>query len=180
METSVTPVHFPALCNSSNWYPRYRNFSQILIYNSLGITGRMAVLFYCMYALIGTLPNFVSSYFMDRVGRHRLLLTEYTLLTFILINGMILQKQYIGTNSKAGNTASVAILWIWVGCYGFCLDPPQFVYCAEILPTTFIAKGIALGFVAYFVGAITFTTPSATAFKSLDGRCIWFILPAMS
>ncbi|KAF2102097.1 general substrate transporter [Rhizodiscina lignyota] len=143
---------------------------QVLIYNSLGITGYMALLFYCMYALIGTIPNFFCAYFMDRIGRRRLLLMGYVAVTLLLIVEMLLQKQYIGTTSKAGNAAAVAMLWIWVGLYGFFLDPPQFVYCAEIFPTTLRAKGIALGFAAYFVGAITFTTPSATAFNNIGWK----------
>jgi hypothetical protein len=59
-----------------------------------------------------------------------------------------------------------AFLWIYVGIYGFFIDPPQFVYCAEIFPTTLRAKGIALSFSAYFVGAITFTTPAGNISQS--------------
>jgi Sugar (and other) transporter len=45
---------------------------QILLYNSLGLTGWLPLLFYCMYALIGTTPNFFSAALMDRIGRRRL------------------------------------------------------------------------------------------------------------
>lgn len=46
---------------------------QIILYNSLGLNGWTPLLFYCCYAMIGTFPNFVSAYFMDRIGRRRLL-----------------------------------------------------------------------------------------------------------
>jgi hypothetical protein len=46
---------------------------QILLYTSLHLKGFLPALFYCMYALIGTLPNFLSSAIMDRVGRRTLL-----------------------------------------------------------------------------------------------------------
>ena len=38
---------------------------------------------------------------------------------------------------------------------------------SEIFPTTIRDKGISLGFFSYFVGAITYTTPSALAFKNM-------------
>jgi len=146
---------------------------QILLYNSLGLKGWLPLLFYCMYALIGTAPNFISATFMDRIGRRRLLLIGYPVVTVVLIIEMVLQKYYVlneASTSKAGKAATVAFLWIYVGCYGFFLDPPQFVFCSEIFPTTLRAKGIALGFTAYFVGAITYTTPAATAFKNIGWK----------
>ena len=44
---------------------------------------------------------------------------------------------------------------------------PSFVYAAEIFPTTIRAKGLSLALFAYFVGAITYTTPSALAFQHI-------------
>jgi len=115
---------------------------QVLIYESLGLSGYMPLLFYCIYALIGTIPNFISAICMDKVGRRRMLLIGYPAVTFWLIIEMVLQKYYIGTTNKGGNAAAVAALWIWIGCYGFFIDPPQFVYVSEIFPTTLRAKGI--------------------------------------
>jgi sugar phosphate permease len=94
----------------------------------------------------------------------------YPVVTVFLIIEMVLQKYYVGTDSKAGNAACVAILWLYVAVYGFFLDPPQFVYISEIFPTTLRAKGIALGFTAYFLGAITFTTPMATATRNIGWK----------
>ncbi|OAA55853.1 General substrate transporter [Niveomyces insectorum RCEF 264] len=143
---------------------------QLLLYSSLGLTGWLPLLFYCMYTMIGTAPNFASSLLMDRLGRRTLLLLGYVVVTLMLIVEMVLQKVYVGSTNTAGNGVTVAFLWIWVGCYGFFIDPPQFVYVAEIFPTTLRAKGIALGFAAYFVGAITFTTPAATAARTIGWK----------
>jgi hypothetical protein len=41
------------------------------------------------------------------------------------------------------------------------------VWAAEIFPTTIRAKGLSLALFAYFVGAITYTTPSVLAFKTI-------------
>jgi MFS family permease len=91
-------------------------------------------------------------------------------LTVMLIIEMTLQKFYVGSDDQAGNAATVAFLWIYVACYGFFLDPPQFVYASEIFPTPLRAKGIAISFSAYFLGAITFTTPAATAAQTIGWK----------
>lgn len=89
----------------------------------------------------------------------------------MLIIEMALQKFYVGAEgNKAGKAATVAFLWLYVMVYGFCIDPPQFVVVSEIFPTTLRAKGIALGFSAYFFGAITFTTPAATAARTIGWK----------
>lgn len=46
---------------------------QVLLYNSLGLTGWLPLLFYAMYTLIGTIPNFLCSIFMENIGRRKLL-----------------------------------------------------------------------------------------------------------
>ncbi|KIW05621.1 uncharacterized protein PV09_03492 [Verruconis gallopava] len=145
---------------------------QINLYSKLGLSGWLPLLFYCMYALLGTMPNFVCAAFMDRIGRRKLLLIGYPLLTVMLIIEMVLQKYYSfgNSSSKSGMAATVAFLWLYVIVYGGCIDPTQFVYCSEIFPTTLRAKGIALGFGAYFLGAITFTTPAATAAQNIGWK----------
>ncbi|KAF2665415.1 general substrate transporter [Microthyrium microscopicum] len=143
---------------------------QILLYDSLGLTGYLPLLFYCFYTLIGTIPNFISTALMDRVGRRRFLLIGYPLLTVTLIIEMVLQRFYVGSTSKAGGAATVAILWIYVGIYGLCIDPIQFTYVAEIFPTALRAKGVGMGLAAYFLGAITFTAPAATAARTIGWK----------
>ena len=46
--------------------------------------------------------------------------------------------------------------------YGLCIDNTAFVYCAEIFPTMYRAKGMALGLFVYYAGSIAFLTPAAT------------------
>lgn len=41
------------------------------------------------------------------------------------------------------------------------------IRAAEIFPTTIRAKGIALAFFSYFLGAITYTTPAPTALRNM-------------
>lgn len=71
-----------------------------------------------------------------------------------LLTTALLQKKYVGTDNKAGNAAALVFIFLYIVSYGFCIDPPQFVWCAEIFPITIRAKGIGLTFFTYFVGAI--------------------------
>ena len=83
----------------------------------------------------------------------------------LLLEG-VLQYKYLGTDNKAGLAACVAVIYIYIVCFQL-VDGPAFIWVSEIFPTTIRAKGNSLGFFSYFVGAITYTTPSALAFKNM-------------
>lgn len=78
----------------------------------------------------------------------------------------LLQWKYLGTENKAGNGAAVACIFLFIVLFQF-IDAPSFVWCSEIFPTTIRAKGIGLSMFAYFVGAITFSTPGPLAFRNM-------------
>jgi len=78
----------------------------------------------------------------------------------------LLQWRYLGTADKPGNAACLLFLYVYIICYQ-AVDAPSFIWAAEIFPTTIRAKGIGLTLFAYFVGAITYTTPAALAFKNM-------------
>lgn len=72
--------------------------------------------------------------------------------------------------------ACVLFLFLYICAYDMFIDPVTFIYTAEIWPTNIRSKGLALAWFAYFVGAITWTTPSQLAFKTIGWRMyiIWF------
>ena len=90
----------------------------------------------------------------------------FPLLACCLLAEALLQWKYLGTTNKPGNAACVLFIFIYIVCFQ-CIDGPSFVWAAEIFPTTVRAKGIGLTFFAYFVGAITYTTPAALAFRNM-------------
>lgn len=94
----------------------------------------------------------------------------------------MLQKTYVGTTSKGGNAACVLFIFVFIACYSFFIDPPQFAFVSEIFPTNIRAKGIGLALFAYFVGAITYTAPAAVAFKNIGWRMymVWFAVSIVS
>lgn len=97
-------------------------------------------------------------------------------IALILLAEALLQRRYVGTDDHAGNAAAIFFIFLYGAFYGFFLDPAQFVWCTEIFPTTIRAKGVGLTFFSYFVGAITYTTPGALAFKNIGWKMymVWF------
>jgi hypothetical protein len=77
-----------------------------------------------------------------------------------------LQWQFLGTDHKGGLAACVLIIYVYIVMFQ-CVDGPSFIWMSEIFPTNIRGRGIGLGFFSYFVGAITYTTPSALAFKNM-------------
>ncbi|KAF7563849.1 hypothetical protein G7046_g248 [Stylonectria norvegica] len=143
---------------------------KILIYENLGLTGSKPIMLNAVYTCTGTLMTVVSSAIMDKTGRRVLLLIGFPLTALCLLAEALLQRQYVASDNKAGNAAAVLFLFLYITCYDLFIDPISFVYVAEIWPTTLRSKGIALAWFAYFVGAITYTTPSALAFKNIGWR----------
>jgi hypothetical protein len=82
----------------------------------------------------------------------------------------------MGTDQQGGLIACVLFLFLYIMAYNAFIDPITQAFTAEIWPTMIRSKGIALAWVAYFVGAITYTTPSQVAFQNIGWRMymIWF------
>ena len=90
--------------------------------------------------------------------------------------------KYVGTTNRAGNGAALFFIFFFQFFYGFCIDPVQFAFAAEIFPTTIRSKGVGLTFFSYFVGAVTYTESGATAFAKIGWRMymIWFACNVVS
>jgi hypothetical protein len=52
------------------------------------------------------------------------------------------------------------------------------IYCAEIFPTTYRAKGLAMGLFVFYIGSIAFLTPAATAFANIGWKFFLIFLCA--
>lgn len=130
----------------------------------------MPLLMYCIYIIAGTIPNIISVFIVDRLGRRTMLLLGFPLSGFCLLATALLQRKYVATGSAAGNGAALFFVFFFEFWYGLFIDPTQFVFAAEIFPTTIRAKGLGLSFFSYFVGALTYTESGATAFKNIGWK----------
>ncbi|RDL36075.1 uncharacterized protein BP5553_06687 [Venustampulla echinocandica] len=138
----------------------------VFISTSLGMTGSMPLIIYAIYSVIGTTSTFVHSFFLDRVGRRTYFLIGFPSLAACLLAEALLQWKYLGTGNKAGNAACLVVMFVYIILFQT-IDTASFVWAAEVFPTTIRAKGLGLTMFAYFVGAITYTTPAALAFKNI-------------
>jgi len=95
-----------------------------------------------------------------------MLLIGFPGLAACLLMEALLQWKYLGSNNNVGLGACIAVIYLYIVIFQ-CVDGASFIWMSEIFPTNIRAKGISLGFFSYFVGAITYTTPSVLAFKTI-------------
>lgn len=88
----------------------------------------------------------------------------------ILLAEALLQRSYSGSDNKAGNAACVFFLFLFIHVFDVTIQCPSNVFVAEIWPTAIRSRGMGLSLFSYFVGAITYTTPSAVAFANIRWR----------
>lgn len=87
-------------------------------------------------------------------------------MALLLLSQALLQNAFIDGTNRAGLAACLLFLMLYIVSYQ-CVDAPSFIWATEVWPTTLRAKGVSLAFFTYFVGGITYTTPSALAFKNM-------------
>ncbi|EXJ84067.1 hypothetical protein A1O3_04734 [Capronia epimyces CBS 606.96] len=154
----------------------------VLICQSLDLTGSMPLLMYALYVVVAVSGNCFNQFAIDRLGRRKMFLIGLPVTGGCLLAEALLQRQYVGTDHKAGLGAALFFVFLFGICYGFFLDPTQFVWCSEVFPTTLRAKGLGLCFFTYFIGAITYTTPAPTAFKNIGWKyyLVWVACDVVS
>lgn len=107
---------------------------------------------------------------LDRIEADNLLVIGFPCCALILLAEALLQRSYSGTDNKGGNAACVFFLFLFIHVFDVTIQCPSNVFIAEIWPTAIRSRGIGLSWFSYFVGAITYTTPSAVAFANIGWR----------
>ncbi|KAK5047231.1 hypothetical protein LTR84_006753 [Exophiala bonariae] len=90
----------------------------------------------------------------------------------------LLQRKYIGTTSRARNSACVLFIFLFIAFFQ-CVDAPSLIWSAEVFPTILRAKGMSLAVSAFFAGTLAFAVPAGVAFKSI-GWHMYLIYCALS
>ncbi|KAK6381339.1 hypothetical protein LTS17_004396 [Exophiala oligosperma] len=113
---------------------------------------------------------------VDKVGRRVLFLIGFSALACCLLAEALLRWEYLGSDHKAGDSASVLFTFIYIMLVQ-CVDASAFVWASEIHPKTIRAKGLSLALLANFTG------PSLTRHhqhwysrtcKSIVLICLWW------
>ncbi|KAK5074469.1 hypothetical protein LTR70_005771 [Exophiala xenobiotica] len=147
----------------------------VLIFTSLGMSGSMPLVVYAVYTTVGIICVLIAIATVDKVGRRTMFLIGFPSLAVILLIEGVLQWQYLGTDNKPGLAGCVFVIFIYIVVFQT-VDGPSFIWMAEIFPTNIRGRGIGLGFFSYFVGAITYSTPSALAFNNIKYRMYFFYM----
>lgn len=98
----------------------------VVIFGTLNLHGVMPLIVYGIYAITGTIAAFVACFTMDKFGRRQLFLIGFPALAINLLIEALLQRKYLGTDSRGGNIACVAFIYLFIILFQF-IDAPSFV-----------------------------------------------------
>ncbi len=87
--------------------------------------------------------------------------------------GLVWMRSLFGSGNKSGNAAAIFFINLFAFSVGFFLAPTQFVYVAEIFPTTIRAKGLTISLVNHFLATNLHTAPGPMSFINIRQ---WFDL----
>ncbi|CAK7213533.1 hypothetical protein SBRCBS47491_001832 [Sporothrix bragantina] len=72
--------------------------------------------------------------------------------------------------NEAGLRAGVFFLFLYITCYGCCIDANTFVYCSEIFPSHFRSYGTAWSLSILFLSAMIYLEAAPTALATIGWR----------
>ncbi|CAK7226477.1 hypothetical protein SBRCBS47491_006245 [Sporothrix bragantina] len=149
------------------------------IYAQLGY-GTLDILFFLAgWVCISMLAPFVCMTFVDKVSRTYMFAAGFFLCMCTLIVEAAVQKNFLGTDNKAGLAAAVAMTYVYVFFYVVFLDGPMFFYIGEIWPSQVRAQGFTIGITAMCLSNLTWTAAAPTAFTTIGWKYyIFFIVQA--
>lgn len=105
--------------------------------------------------------------YVDRVKRNWLMASGFAACTVALIIYTALVKNFLGTDNKAGQSAAVAMLFLFVSSFELTLEGPEFFYQAEIWPSHLRAQGFTIFMVVYNGVNICWLQAAPTAFANI-------------
>ena len=127
----------------------------VYVFSMAGLTGNTTLYSSAIQYVIFLVTTGIILPYIDRVGRRTLLLigAVSSLILHFTIAG-VMATQGHGVDSVEGNTnlkwevsgasgkAVIAMSYIFVGVYGFTWAPVGWIYCSEVFPLKYRAKGV--------------------------------------
>jgi len=141
-----------------------------LLFAALGFDSVLQLGLSIIWFVVGAMGASVNALIVDQVGRVKLLALGGYLLAAVLSIECALQKFYLGSNYKPGESAAVAFFFIFIACYSTSVDCVVYVYNAEIWPTHLRSKGVTFGLGSYFLFGIAYNSPAAQAFNLIGWK----------
>ncbi|KIW97751.1 uncharacterized protein Z519_01335 [Cladophialophora bantiana CBS 173.52] len=141
-----------------------------VIYESLGF-GPVAQL--CLtsgYATSGMVDNFIGSFFIDKIGRVRMMIIGIVAQLVLLAIATGLIAAYAGTTNFPAQRAVVAIFWLFMLSYGALVEGAAFTYISEIWPAHLRARGSAIGIATLYLIDMVYVEASLYAFSTIGWK----------
>ena len=68
-----------------------------------------------------------------------------------IVTALVANYGYTDNTNKAGATAAIVFMYLFVTCYGFGVDASSYIYCSEIFPTNIRAQGVGFSISGLFL-----------------------------
>ncbi|KAK5044476.1 hypothetical protein LTR84_010757 [Exophiala bonariae] len=122
------------------------------------------------WVAVATVCIIGASFFIDTVGRVKLIVAGGYLMAVSLAIEAALQKNYLNSNNKPALNAAVAFFFVFITFYGLFFDGAAFTYGAEIWPTHLRSQGASITLVSFFANTIAYTAPASKAFATIGWK----------
>lgn len=107
---------------------------------------------------LGIPATILGALIIDRLGRVRMIVTGTIIQVALLCIETALTAKYAGTKNRAGNSAAVAIIFLFFLTYGSFVEGSVFTYVSELFPNHLRARGVTWGISNLYLVNIAFTS----------------------
>ncbi|TLD33099.1 hypothetical protein PspLS_00090 [Pyricularia sp. CBS 133598] len=148
------------------------------VFMSFGFTeGTIALLATGVTGVVFLVSTIPAMLLIDKLGRKPMLYTGSIImfLTMVTVGIVVAKFQHDWPNNPAAGWASVILIWIYIGAFGYGWGPASWVVISEIFPLSIRARGASIGASSNWLNnfAIAFFVPPM--FQSLAwGTYIFF------
>ncbi|TVY84029.1 Sugar transporter STL1 [Lachnellula suecica] len=165
-----------------------------LLYQSLGLTNKQALVVGAAYNTWAAFANMGGAAISDRLGRRKALLIGYAgcVIMFAIATGLI--AKFSENASKSYAAAAVTFLFLYVFFYGALIDVNQYTVATEIFPSHLRSQGSSYSLAALFLTDVLWVDLAATAQAKIGWKYylvflflgivhlvhLWFKLPETS
>lgn len=110
------------------------------------------------YVLMALILTFVGIFFIDGVGRVRLMVGGIMGQVVVLAIETGIVATYAGGSNRSANIAGVWAIFFYECVYALTWDCTPYVYCSEIMPSHLRAKGVTLSIASLYLSVCALAT----------------------
>ncbi|KAF2024040.1 MFS general substrate transporter [Setomelanomma holmii] len=128
----------------------------VILFTNLGQTGAMPLILSAVWLTIaGVIYNPLGAWLHDKVNSRRgIFMTGFAGIVLTVSLLVIMLDLYSATTNKAGNTAGVFLVFLYLAFQGTFCDTTMYIYVAEIFPTEIRPIGMGFSLFGQFASSI--------------------------